>query len=133
MAEKERSLYIFISFDLVNSTEFKYNNPKGWPKVFHDFYIISTEYLSSCFVHSEVKVWKRLGDEILFYVSIKDKTELYKLLEHVDNTLTVIQKSLSKDQSIYAKSSVWAADITEYDENVQDYNSVSLQIGRAHV
>ena len=129
MVKKEKLLYIFISFDLVNSTALKYKNPKGWPKIFHDFYLISAEYFSSCFVHSEVKVWKRLGDEILFYVAIKDKTELYKLLEYVDKTLSTIQESLSEDKSIYAKSSVWAADIMEYDENIQEYNSVSLPTG----
>ena len=131
MLEQEELLYVFISIDLVDSTAFKYKNPKGWPKVFHDFYTISSDYLSSCFVHSEVKIWKRLGDEILFYVSIKDKTEMYRVLEYVDNTLTIVQESLSEDGSIYAKSSVWTADITEYDEDIKIYNNVSLPTGCA--
>ena len=129
MVEKEELLYVFISIDLVNSTAFKYENPKGWPKVFHDFYVISTEYLSSCFVHSELKVWKRLGDEILFYVAIKNRTEMYRLLEYVDNTLTIIQESLSEDHCICAKSSIWAADITEYNEDIKSYNNVALSTG----
>ena len=131
MVEREELLYVFISIDLVNSTAYKYKYPKKWPKVFHDFYIISTESLTSCFVHSEVKVWKRLGDEILFYITIKDKTEMYRILEYVDNTLTIIQESLSEDNSIYAKSSVWVADITEYNEDIKNYNNVSLPTGCA--
>ncbi len=132
MAEQEELLYVFISIDLVDSTAYKYKYPKKWPKVFHDFYLISAEYLRSCFVYSELKVWKRLGDEILFYVVIKDKTEMYKILEYIDNTLTIIQESLSDDNSIYAKSSVWAADITEYNETIKNYNNVALSTGCAN-
>ena len=129
MENREDLLYVFISIDLVNSTAYKYKYPKKWPKVFHDFYIISTEYLSNCFVHSEVRVWKRLGDEILFYIAIKNKTEMYKLLEYVDGALATIQESLSEDKSIYAKSSVWAADISEYNEDIKNYNNISLPTG----
>ena len=127
--DQEELLYVFISIDLVNSTAYKYKYPQRWPKVFHDFYMKSTEYLSNFFVHSELKVWKSLGDEILFYVTIKNRTEMYKLLEYVDNTLVTLQDFLSKDDSIQVRASVWIADIIEYNEGIKDYNNVSFSSG----
>lgn len=125
MVDTEELLYVFVSFDLVNSTEYKCNNPE-WARVFYNFYLLTAEKFTGCFSRSEPIVWKRLGDEILFYIILRDKTEMYKLLEYVDETLTRIQEFLSQYKSIYVKSSVWTAGIATYTEDAENYSNVAL-------
>lgn len=59
---------LFASFDLSNSTLFK-SKYDIWPIIVNQFYDLSVRELNKS---NEFKVWKYVGDEVLFYKKIYD-------------------------------------------------------------
>lgn len=68
-------VYLFFSFDLVNSTAFKTGYPKEWKKVFKRFYEITKEEMSKRY--SWCAIWKYIGDEVLIYVKVYCIDDVY--------------------------------------------------------
>lgn len=106
--------YLFISFDLVNSTAFK-TSTSHWPPLFNSFFdfcqIITRNYFPSC------KTWKMIGDEILFYLPVEDAEEiieapakvyslLRKCMEHLD-------KECKKKGILSVKATLWSSVVRE--------------------
>lgn len=113
--EKRRpQIYIFFSFDLVSSTEYKNTHKKEWPKVFAQFYESIKREMKTRF--PAIKVWKYIGDEVLFYKTLNSKAQLFETipeafevltssLKHLDNSFPVIFKPLS------IKGTIWCAPV----------------------
>lgn len=119
-------IYIFLSFDLANSTSFKNLNP-NWPekiKLFRDYCVKcmkqnfrppedSTDY-NCCDL--TWYIWKLLGDEIIFMFPNPKKAELFKLPDMCCNVLDSICKSMetpTKNNAVTlsVKATLWLADI----------------------
>lgn len=106
--------YLFISFDLVNSTAFKSSTPH-WPPLFNSFFdfcqIITRNYFPKC------KTWKMIGDEILFYLPVEDSEELieapakvYSLLKKCTDHL---EKECQKRDILSVKATLWSSVVRE--------------------
>lgn len=80
-----RTVELFFSFDIVNSSLYKDENYFGWP-------VVLTSLLTGIqgTVAKEIpqaQLWRVLGDEIIFFVTIKNIDEVYGAVDSVYNTL----------------------------------------------
>ncbi|MEJ9130679.1 NUDIX hydrolase [Bacillus thuringiensis] len=111
----ESGAFLFISFDLVNSTAFKTLYPNNWPVIFHRFYELVENHVLKNFLNS--KVWRYAGDEILFYKQIKNPSELYDAPQFALKIINLVNDALSKNYAetnniLYVKSTLWIAEAT---------------------
>lgn len=123
-------LYLFVSFDLVNSTEYKSKNTNDdWIKIFKNFYDTTKFFFGKQFNNILPILWKYVGDEILFYMRVTDIDEVYNSLDKVVNTINHIKEELSElnnqtTPKLSVKSTVWIANCVPYieDKNVNNEN-----------
>lgn len=111
----ESGAFLFISFDLVNSTAFKTLYPHNWPVIFHRFYELVENHVLKNFLNS--KVWRYAGDEILFYKQIRNVAELYDAPQLALRIINLVNESLGKhyvetNNILYIKSTLWIAKAT---------------------
>lgn len=116
---KKNGIYLFLSFDLVNATEYKTRNYNNWFSTFINFYKEMTKRLNdSNSPIRNAKIWKYLGDEVLFYLKITNKKEIFLCLPFLLETITAVQKFLNQEESmyfdkIYVKTTIWIADVID--------------------
>jgi class 3 adenylate cyclase len=111
----EGGVYLFVSVDMVNSTEFKNKEPR-WQFVMHQFYRkVVSELRSVC---PRFNVWKYIGDEVTFWRHVGATDNLAHLVRGVYDALAKICQSLDDIEVhhgikttnvISAKSTVWIA------------------------
>lgn len=105
-------LYMFFSFDLVNSTHFKSRYKTKWPLVFDEFYSNIAKVMNE-----EIKgsvVWKYIGDEVLFYKKVDCKEDLFihlpKLIKIKDKVIEKINKIVNESKgNLFIKTCIWIA------------------------
>ncbi|ERP38958.1 hypothetical protein CALK_0447 [Chitinivibrio alkaliphilus ACht1] len=116
--------YLFFSFDLVNSTAFKLQDPH-WPPLFNQFFdycrLKTKAYFPQC------RDWKMVGDEILFYLPLRDEELLHDAPQKV---YAILQKSVAFVNThsttagvLSVKSVMWAARMREQ----RDFNSTTRE------
>lgn len=107
--ESMEGIYIYISFDLTNSTLFKSRHRDLWPEFISSFYesvakefglgknIIWTEGNSFITKYSKeiqktggFHLWKLIGDEVLLYHKVISKDELYDTILFIDSKRKVL-------------------------------------------
>ncbi len=107
--EAMEGIYIYISFDLTNSTLFKSRHRDLWPEFISSFYesvvkefglgknIIWTERNSFITEYSKAiqktggfHLWKLIGDEVLLYHKVVSKDELYDTILFIDSKRRVL-------------------------------------------
>lgn len=107
--ESMEGIYIYISFDLTNSTLFKSRHRDLWPEFISSFYesvvkefglgknIIWTERNSFITEYSKAiqktggfHLWKLIGDEVLLYHKVVSKDELYDTILFIDSKRKVL-------------------------------------------
>lgn len=126
------NFYVFMSFDIVDSTKIKHQLIRKWEDVFIEFFgsFISgvtrlTEDFSQC---SDLHPWKIQGDEIIFTYKLKTITDIpsliiltEKLVEYTsdkvkDITLSLVQ-NIHNHSTPYTipsvKATMWLADVCE--------------------
>ncbi|MGE4558231.1 MAG: hypothetical protein AB7D07_15615 [Desulfovibrionaceae bacterium] len=119
-------LYIFFSYDLVNSTRYKEINKDGWPKVITHFYsVIKDSFRKRSSFFQDIKIWKYAGDEVLLYHKLKSREEIKYCLQDASNVLDASIQGLHtahKDtKSILSiKASVWCAYATYLEPQTLD-------------
>ncbi len=106
-------IYIFISFDLVNSTLFKSRHMELWPEFISTFYLsvvtefgintyrdtpedennLGNEYLKTIQKTGGFYLWKLVGDEVLLYHKVVSKDELYQTILYIDRKRQFLIKS----------------------------------------
>lgn len=113
LTESRPGVYLFFSFDLVNSTQFKASHPTIWPVVANRFYeLISAEFTTRL---SSALVWKFVGDEVLFYKQVGKIEDLQSALpaayDVLQTTMEVLHKNFKESQELLAvKGTVWIAE-----------------------
>ena len=131
-------VYMFFSFDLENSTKFKTIFPDKWGTLLEEFYNRAKKIFKELIIRenknhisegkfSKLKVWKLIGDEILFYKKIHYFEELfynikavYYTLDQLYNELCEKGDFLDKGKSIIKsnidiKASVWIGECKDND------------------
>lgn len=106
--------YIFVSFDLTNSTKLKHET-KSWEKV------ITELFNSMPLVRTYLNFWKFNGDELLFFKEIKSLYQIAVIIDVVNSAMQKISSKLSiqknQDSSgknwykVELKATIWLAGI----------------------
>lgn len=114
-SESKKGAFLFISFDLVNSTAFKSLYPTKWPVIFHRFYELVENHVLKNFTNS--KVWRYAGDEILFYKQINSMSDLHDVPRIANRVIKTVLEALNINYSetkniLYVKSTLWIAEAT---------------------
>lgn len=121
-------VYIFLSFDIVNSTAYKSLNPY-WTVTFSLFREYVSKVMEECFrkKNSDTEtekdfcdlkhyLWKNLGDEVIYMFPNPRISELYKLLDTSWKVLDKICNSLdtptkNSPVKVSVKATLWLAEI----------------------
>ncbi len=123
-AENKEGVYYFISFDLVNSTSYKYKYLDDWLKVNKDFYTQAVYEINNYVFDEEnsrkielAEVWRYLGDEIILFLKIYDSEQLFYLTEATFNVTKKLINFLEKRYKntknfLSVKSAVWVAKLS---------------------
>ena len=93
-----RTVELFFSFDIVNSSSYKDVNFYGWQEV-----LISLLTLLQRNVAKEIpeaQLWRVLGDEVIFFVTISDIDEIYQSVDSIYAVLVNANRTL-KDGSFF--------------------------------
>lgn len=113
----DEDFYIFYSFDLTNSTQFKIQHPDFWVNSIRGFFaeikLIMQQKCEEIDIQGPIKVWRLVGDEVLFYQKIitpKDCFYSVPLAKTVLNEInaTVQKKELTREL-LSVKATVWCA------------------------
>ncbi len=110
-------LYLILSVDIINSTAFK-NDSKHiedkikWMNFFKEFFTDFSgkfiELSNKEITDIEIKVWKTLGDEILYYILLKDIKTIPKILTIFINTIKEYRTvDKNKELPINFKAASW--------------------------
>lgn len=115
-AEKERedTVVLFVSLDLVNSTAFK-SVHDTWPLVISRFYEISLTEIRD--ISTEFRLWKYVGDEVLFYRPVHD---FHKLANDINRIFLAIGSVVEQMDAAFeegknflsVKGTAWLAKVT---------------------
>lgn len=133
---KVRSLvYIFVSFDLTNSTKFKYRNP-NWLDMIKELIKTANNYWFG------LDFWKFNGDELLYYTELISFSQLVLILHKLNDAANDIEKELFEkmhdDKSgigfeadlIGIKTAVWIAAVSDdnnsLNSKLSDFDSVDF-------
>lgn len=108
-------LYVFFSFDLVNSTVYKNKQMGKWPSVFAQFYQVIKEEMKQRF--PGIKVLKYIGDEIIFFKEIITSGDLFEVIpgasKVLTSTLVHLDNLYNEDfKPLSLKGTIWCAPIT---------------------
>ena len=111
--------YVFISFDLINSTSYK-SQSGDWCDLFDNFMEGCARHLKKTMPKAEAALseWKRQGDEILFYLEYPDKKSLLLLPANIYRALEGIIKDLERYNrssmvQLSAKATIWSAVVSK--------------------
>lgn len=100
----------FLSFDMVNSTEFKNRAPQKWQKYVSNFYSECEKEILSKF--EKVSLWKKSGDEVLFYLKLVSIEELTSAIPEIYATLNKLKSLVNNDIAkgvLSVKATLWVA------------------------
>jgi hypothetical protein len=122
--EKDRTLRAFFSIDIAGSTAYKNNNVdytnynKHWTRFYETFFNdfpsdIAGELYSNTGPEQvkakEFKVWKLLGDEILYYYDVKNREALLQVTKSFFTAFRKYDKSIKEKYDLRAKATAWTA------------------------
>lgn len=117
--ENSESFYLFVSFDLCNSTKFKTIHPASWPFVLNQFYTQILELMIDDESVDTFRTWKYVGDEVLFYKEVHQDDRLRNLISKIYKDLhSIIEKIQSACPEaidiLSVKSTAWCALVRPY-------------------
>lgn len=124
--------YLFFSLDIVNSTFFK-NKISTWADVFSKFFkFCRQEVINELF--SDAKVWKMVGDEILFYMPVSSQEEIYnapqKVYDLMSNSIDLILEYEEEAKGVLSvKATMWIAyaEDIEASEDHKKYENIIMK------
>lgn len=114
---KKSKYILFLSVDIVGSTEYKQKN--SWGNIFDTFYeqfnASFMDSLSNCNLVDpdnnipKPEFWKYLGDEVIYKVIIEDKKDLAYYLDSFKRALNDIRKKQFENINLDLKATAWTA------------------------
>ncbi|APT76056.1 hypothetical protein LN42_06425 [Marinitoga sp. 1137] len=120
--EKKDSMekvYMFISYDMVNSVAYKTRH-KNWINQIWNYYTQLNDLIKAKITMA--KIWKTLGDEIIFFVPVYSKDEIEKYTKYAYEILIEQNDEMRKKLKLSFKSTVWLASVCEqsFDEELKN-------------
>lgn len=106
------NIYFFLSFDLVNSTEYKVTCSDEWKNFIINFYNHVTEK-----IEKELKItpWKKEGDEILFYFRLSKISSLPNIIKRIyfvmEDFINIIPQYDCAKDTVSVKGTLWLGEI----------------------
>ena len=82
-----RSVELFFSFDIVNSSLYKDTNYLGWQSVLTTLLTDIQKNVAKGI--PEAQLWRVLGDEIIFFVTIRNEEEIYSAIDAIYDILVM--------------------------------------------
>ena len=138
---ERRSVEVFFSFDIVNSTSYKTLNFTGWSQVIFALFSKVQRLVAKKMPSAEM--WRILGDEVIFIVPIKEKNYIFLYLNSFFEILNImviqlkkgiffdelgiceLDRDLMKMQNIISmKAAAWIAIIGENLKKLEQYDNL---------
>ncbi|WP_100404253.1 NUDIX hydrolase [Bacillus solitudinis] len=125
-SEMYSGVYLFLSFDLVNSTSFKSRHSSEWQKVFTLFYQMIEAKFNK--YYKGITLWKYIGDEVLLYLKVTDIEQLYDCApitsKIVDEVTAILYEEVEIAKKVlFIKATLWIANVNYLDS--QDIEVIS--------
>lgn len=136
-----RTVELFFSFDIVNSSAYKTMNYTGWYNVIISLFKKIQANVMKLMPGAEM--WRVLGDEIIFIIPIKEKQDFFvytdKIFEILNNFVYQLktgkffdeleaddaEKLLMKTQNIISlKAAAWIAIVGEEIQQIERYDNL---------
>ncbi len=122
LTPKIEEFFIFYSFDMVNSTQFKTRYPQKWPRLTSGFFEIVERLMADNFIELPkgvtAKRWKYAGDEVLFYQKVTRAEDCDHALpiarKVLDDAIREIQIKDIAAELLSIKGAVWCARTVRY-------------------
>lgn len=114
--EHQEQVFIFVSVDIVNSTRFK-KEYSEWADYFADIFdIIKVEFRKN----NDLRLWKYVGDEVLFFKELTSTEDMLKILSEVSrkmNRCKIIMDENIKitSNNVYLKGAIWIAAVKDFE------------------
>ena len=116
-------LLLFLSADIAGSTKYKNNNPDSesfppyWRSLYDQFYEEFEPSFGAAIRGGKIdddlfqrpKVWKLLGDEIIFSVPINSEVETYRFVRAFLKTVREFDERLRMTYPVRLKGTAWTA------------------------
>lgn len=126
---------LFVSFDIVNSTQYKSQDKAGWSAHMSEI----MRRIISQFSNSPTggyDFWKTLGDEIIYNKKIGTVLDLLNTLDEIYSSLVSLNKQIGRgefidgfsSQILSIKAAVWIADLSssqEKTDNILTYYQIN--------
>lgn len=80
--------------------------------------------------NKKLKLWKTIGDEVLFYFEAEKNTEILKAVKAFQNTVTDMNKPNKQKNSVLCKGTVWGGHIPYYNTQIETAGRIDF-LGRA--
>lgn len=130
-------LYVFVSFDIVNSTLYK-SIDRDWYKLIDYFYDTLPAYFKSEEIGEKFKIWKFIGDEVLFYSRINNSRDLIKIPSEITSTIRKVTKAMHNKFNescglLSIKATAWSAIVSDKsgsDDNDERYKHKNVLFKR---
>lgn len=138
---ERRSVEVFFSFDIVNSTAYKTLNFTGWSQVIFALFSKVQRLVAKKMPSAEM--WRILGDEVIFIVPIKEKNDIFIYVNSIFEILNImviqlkkgiffdelgiceLDRDLMKMQNIISmKAAAWIAIIGENLKKLEQYDNL---------
>ena len=91
-----RSVELFFSFDIVNSSLYKDTNYLGWQSVLTT--LLTDIQKNVAKEIPEAQLWRVLGDEIIFFVTIRNEEEIYSAIDAIYDILVMSNIKLRNEK-----------------------------------
>ena len=91
-----RSVELFFSFDIVNSSLYKDTNYLGWQSVLTTLLTDIQKNVTKEI--PEAQLWRVIGDEIIFFVTIRNQEEIYSTIDAIYGILVMSNIKLKKER-----------------------------------
>lgn len=143
---KSFKLRLFCSIDMTGSTAFKYRHQpwdgeSEWPKVIESFIedvpleVAKASQTQEIPDSLQLRVWKMLGDEVLFQTTLTSYSDVVRHLSAVKTAMTIYSQSLKeRDFSLGLKGTAWVAGFPVTNREVEigdqtDYVGPAIDLG----
>lgn len=139
MSQIDQRYLLFFSIDIVDSSKIKNDSECQWIPAISEFlqgtHAKFQDNLISIGIEDEklnekLKLWKTIGDEVLFYFEAEKNTEVLKAVKAFQNTITDMNKPNNKKNSMLYKGTVWGGHIPYYNTQIETADRIDF-LGRA--
>lgn len=125
--DKEPSLYIFFSLDICDSTSMK-DQVNNWKEIILQLYDTQEEFKDI------MRVWKYIGDEVVFCTAFSGIDSLVKLIDQAYKKLKAVENKLTEaannSYKVSVKGTMWLAYISGKSSHTGRVSNIDEFLGK---